>query len=131
MAEENQESRGVGRPRHEPTEATRSQVKSLAAYGAPQEFIASEVGICVRSLSTHYRAELDHGMDAANVKIAQTLFKKATEGGDTTALIWWEKTRVGMKETVVNEHKGAVPTISADMDPKEAAAAYAGTINDE
>ena len=29
-------------------------------------------------------------------------------GGDTTALIWWSKTRMGWKETNVTEHQGNV-----------------------
>ena len=44
----------------------------------------------------------------ANSAVAQSLFKKATGDGpqSVAAAIFWAKTRMGWKETVVNEHGG-------------------------
>lgn len=52
----------------------------------------------VDSLDRHCRRELDNGALNVNAKIGGKLFQKAM-GGDTTALIFWAKTRMGWKET--------------------------------
>lgn len=92
-------SRG-GRPPHQPTEATRKQVKALAAYGIPQEEIGRVIGVSKPTLERHYREELDRGELEANAKVAESLFRKATgEGAQAvTAAIFWLKTRARWKE---------------------------------
>ena len=89
-----------GRPPHQPTEATRKQVKALAAYGIPQEEIGKVVGVSKPTLERHYREELDRGELEANAKVAESLFKKATGDGSqaVTAAIFWLKTRARWKE---------------------------------
>jgi hypothetical protein len=89
-----------GRPPHEPTEATRKQVKALAAYGVPQDEIGRVIGISKPTLERHYRDELDRGEVEANAKVAESLFRKATGDGAqaVTAAIFWLKTRARWKE---------------------------------
>lgn len=97
-----------GRPKHEPTEASRKLVLTLAGYGVPQEEIARQVGINAETLRIHYRKELDSGTARANAQVAASLFRKATSDGpqSTAAAIFWMKTRAGWKETTVNQHVG-------------------------
>jgi hypothetical protein len=56
----------------------------------------------------HFREEIDTGAARANARVAAYLFEVATgQRGDgsaaTTAAIFWCKTRLRWKETVVNE----------------------------
>lgn len=108
-----------GRPPHEPTDAMRKQVETMAGFGIPQVDIARSLGIHDETLRTHYRDELDLGVVKANSAVAQSLYKKATGDGaqSVTAGIFWLKTRAGWKETLVNEHTGTMVVISsADAD---------------
>jgi len=77
---------GVGRPAHQPTDQNRLQVKTLAAVGIRHEDIAVKLGISADTLTKYYRQ---------------------AKNGNTTAMIFWLKTRAGWKETQVNEHTGA------------------------
>jgi hypothetical protein len=93
---------------HQPDEASRRQVEALAGYGVPETGIADMVGIDPKTLRKHYRHELKIGHTKANSAVAQSLFRKATGEGhqSVTAAIFWAKTRMGWKETVVTEHAG-------------------------
>lgn len=87
-----------GRPPHEPTEKSRATVKAMSAYGIPQNQIARVLDIHDETLRIHYRDELDLGVIEANAKVAETLFQQGVRDGNTTALIWWTKSRMGWKE---------------------------------
>lgn len=93
---------------HEPTPQLRGQVEAMTGYGIKAEDIARSLGICHVTLRKYYREELDNGAVKANAKVAESLFKKATGDGSqsVTAAIFWAKTRMGWKETLVNEHTG-------------------------
>ncbi|NBW17969.1 MAG: hypothetical protein EBR82_59355 [Caulobacteraceae bacterium] len=97
---------GVGRPPHQPTDQARLQVKTLAAVGVRHEDIASKLSISADTLTKYYRQELDDGRIDANAQIAKSLYEQA-KSGNTTAMIFWLKTRAGWKETQVNEMTGA------------------------
>lgn len=99
--------RGAGRPTHEPTEKTRAKVKALSAYGTPQEQIARALDIHRETLAKYYRDELDLGVIEANAKVAETLFNQGVRDGNTTALIWWTKSRMGWKERQEIAHMDA------------------------
>ena len=88
---------------HEPTEEVREMVKNMSGIGLPQGTIGSMLGIDEKTLRKYYRHELDHGASMANAQIGGALFKKAM-GGDTAALIFWCKTRMGWSETTKIEH---------------------------
>lgn len=91
---------------HRPTEQTRSLVKTLSAVGIRYEDIASKLDITDDTLRKHYRKELDEGRIDANASIGQTLFQQA-KNGNTTAAIFWLKTRAQWKETDRVEITGA------------------------
>ena len=94
----------LGAPPFEPTDDERKLVEQMSAVGIPQESIARVVrdGIDPKTLRKHFRHELDTAAIRANAKVGGTLFNKAMSG-DTTAAIWWSKTRMGWKETNVTE----------------------------
>jgi hypothetical protein len=101
-----------------PTKEQRDNVESLTGYGIPHEEICRLVinprtgcPIDDKTLRRHFRSELETGYVKANAKVAQSLYQQATGGGDWTKAIpscgiWWSKTRMGWKETSVNEHTG-------------------------
>ena len=84
---------------HVPTERSRGEVAALVSFGNTQEEIAAHIGICVDTLAKYYRDELDNSVVRANAKVANRLFRKATEGDDLTAMIFWLKTRAKWRET--------------------------------
>lgn len=100
----------AGRPSHKPTDQTRRTVESMSAYGIPQEDIAAVIGVDSKTLRKHYRVELDTAEAKANARVAETLYRKATDaemsGPSVTAAIFWLKTRAGWKETDRLEHSG-------------------------
>ncbi len=98
----------MARPRHQPVDVHRRQVEAMAGFGLPEADIAKVIGIDAKTLRKHYREELDIAHVKANSAVAQSLFKKATGDGPqlVTAAIFWCKTRMGWKETVLNEHAG-------------------------
>jgi len=88
---------GISKP-HEPTEWTRAEVCALTSFGNTQEDIANYLDIHVNTLLKYYRDELDNSVIRANAKVAAKLFKKATEGDDLSAMIFWLKTRARWRE---------------------------------
>lgn len=98
----------VSNPAHQPTDADRAKVKAMSAYGIPQEQIARVFDIDSKTLRLHYRDELDLGVIEANAQVAKTLFSQATKEGNTTAAIWWTKSRMGWKEKQDVEHSGGI-----------------------
>ena len=95
----------MGRPTHEPTEKTRIEVNTLASVGTPQDEIAKYIGVDRKTLTKHYRDELDRAMIGANAQVARRLFKQ-TEN-NTAAAIFWLKCRAGWVDTQKVEMTGA------------------------
>jgi len=95
----------VGPPTFKPTDEQRLRIEQGAAIGIPQEDMAKLLGIDAKTLRKHFREELDNGSTKANMVVGGALFNKA-KGGDTSALIFWAKTRMGWKETNTTEHTG-------------------------
>lgn len=95
---------GAGRSTFRPTDEQRELVNQLAAFGLRHADItlfvkgASGKPISEPTLLKNFKAELDTGKLKANVKIAQTLYKKAA-AGDTTSIIFWLKSQAGWKDT--------------------------------
>lgn len=90
---------------HLPTKATRDTVSLHALVGTPQTTIAKVLGIDAKTLRKNYRDELDYALAKANATIGGTLFNKA-KGGDTSAMIFWLKTRAGFREKAEETEKG-------------------------
>lgn len=89
----------------EPTDAERRAIKHYVTLGYTQEQIGALIGKSADSLQRYCRHELDTGALEVNAQIGGKLFQKAMQG-DTAALIFWAKTRLGWKETVRNELSG-------------------------
>jgi hypothetical protein len=96
---------GKGRPPHLPTADTRIKVYTLSTVGTRHEDIASVLNISHDTLVKYYKDELDKGRIEANASVAETLFKQAKEG-NTTAMIFWLKSRAKWKETSQHEISG-------------------------
>lgn len=90
----------VGQKPYVPTPADRNTVTNMAAAGIKQDRIAACLGtdgISTATLTKYFRRELDVSMDMANATIASTLFQQA-KAGNTTAMIFWLKTRARWRE---------------------------------
>jgi hypothetical protein len=96
---------GKGRPPHLPTADTRIKVYTLSTVGTRHEDIASVLNISHDTLVKYYKEELDKGRIEANASVAETLFKQAKEG-NTTAMIFWLKSRAKWKESTQHEISG-------------------------
>lgn len=82
---------------HEPTEATKAEVRALASMGIPHDQIATYIGIDKKTLYKYYRVVLDKAKIQANMKMAQCLFQQA-QNGSTPAAIFWLKIQAGWNE---------------------------------
>jgi len=96
---------GKGRPPHLPNDTTRNRVFILSTVGTRHEDIATVLNISHDTLVKYYKEELDKGRIEANASVAETLFKQAKEG-NTTAMIFWLKSRAKWKETSQHEISG-------------------------
>jgi hypothetical protein len=94
-----------GRPPHLPNADTRNKVFMLSTVGTRHEDIATVLGISADTLTKYYHDELAKGRIEANASVAETLFKQAKEG-NTTAMIFWLKSRAKWKETSQHEISG-------------------------
>ena len=87
----------MSRNPHEPSKESRQLVQLHATIVTTQVIIADIIGIDVKTLTKYYRTELDQAVAQANASVGGALFNKA-KGGDTTAMIFWMKTRAGWRE---------------------------------
>ena len=106
---------GISKP-HEPTDKTRGEVVALVSFGNTQEEIAGHLGICEDTLAKYYREELDNSVVRANAKVAAKLFRKATEGDDLSAMIFWLKTRAKWREKDNSDQTPAAKLFEALID---------------
>jgi hypothetical protein len=90
----------------QPTDDQRRQVLTMTGFGILQEEIANALEIDRKTLTKHFRRELDTGMTVANVRVAQALYQNAVQHNNVAAQIWWTKTRMGWKDTSVIENTG-------------------------
>jgi hypothetical protein len=104
-AETETDKAGKGRPPHLPNDDTRIKVYTLSTVGTRHEDIASVLSISHDTLVKYYKEELDKGRIEANASVAETLFKQAKEG-NTTAMIFWLKSRAKWKESTQHEISG-------------------------
>lgn len=110
----------AGRKSHQPTKLLQDTVSLHAMVGTPQALIAELVGVSEKILRKYYRSELDHAIAKANATIGGALFNKA-RGGDTTAQIFWMKTRAGWRETKPeDELDGEAPSLNISFSVNEA-----------
>lgn len=76
----------------------------MTAIGIPQEDVAKVIGIDVKTLYKYYREELDTAMIKANAAVGGKLYQKCMQG-DTASILFWMKTKMGWKETSVQEQQ--------------------------
>lgn len=95
-----------GRPRIPFDGSDKDKVRLLARAGTRHDIIAGIMGCSVDTLTRRFADELSDGLEHANALVGATLFANAM-GGDLTAIIWWEKTRAGMRDIARHEHTGA------------------------
>ena len=86
-----------GRRAYEPTPEDRLKVARMARLGFPQTDIAKVFAMAPKSLRKHFREELKISGIEATVDVIETLYKMATSGTNTTASIFWAKTRGGFR----------------------------------
>lgn len=95
---------------HRVTNQKRAEVAAMSMWGIQQRDIAATLKISIPTLHRYYKRQLREGQAAGRAKIAQTLFHKGVVKGDTGALIFLAKARLGWREDqrveVVN---GSVP----------------------
>ena len=102
-----------GRPRHEPTEATRRQVIEFSAMGLTNLQVSKLLGISSVTLARNYREELDTAEARANFNVANNLYNIATDPtnkSSASAAMFWMKTRARWRESNrldEMEHKAA------------------------
>ena len=108
----------------QPTDEQRRTVLSMTGFGIPVEDIAKVIinpntnsSICKQTMYNYFKTEIETGHVKANSKVAESLYKQAIDG-NTTASIWWTKTRMGWKETNVHEVGGELK-ISWDEIPDD------------
>jgi hypothetical protein len=91
------------------TAGQRKTVRAMSGFGVPQEEIATFFDIDPKTLRKHFRLELDKGGTEATAKVAQSLFRMATEGNNVAAAIFWMKARAGWSDRQRVEHGFAGP----------------------
>ncbi|HNN29853.1 MAG TPA: helix-turn-helix domain-containing protein [Agitococcus sp.] len=106
----------MSKPLHQPTEKTRAEIVALRSYGVPIKEVAAYIGIDDKTLYKYYKDELDNSAIKANANVGKFLYQAASGQALTTgatysdcvrAAMFWAKTRMGWKETNVQEHTGA------------------------
>lgn len=100
----------MARPKLQPTGEERRLVKSLAAFGIPQEDITRRLGIrSLKTLRKYYRDELDGGSLEANFAVAKTMYGMATSGRHPIASMYWLNNRAGWNPRFAYELPAAAP----------------------
>ena len=101
---------------HIPTDKTRAEIIALRSYGVPIKEVAAYIGIDDKTLYKYYKDELENSAIKANANVGKFLYQAASGQALTTgatysdcvrAAMFWAKTRMGWKETNVQEHTGA------------------------
>ena len=93
-------------------------VESLAGMVIPDADICRMVlhegqPIGETTLKNHFRAELSQGRAKIRVRHAMALMK-AIDDGNVTAMIWWDKTRNGIREKIGLD----VPPVAPEGQPQ-------------
>jgi len=106
----------MSKPLHQPTDKTRAEIIALRSYGVPIKEVAAYIGIDDKTLYKYYKDELENSAIKANANVGKFLYQAAsgqalatgaTHSDCVRAAMFWAKTRMGWKETNVQEHTGA------------------------
>ena len=105
----------MSKPLHQPTDKTRAEIIALRSYGVPIKEVGAYIGIDDKTLYKYYKDELENSAIKANANVGKFLYQAASGQALTTgatysdcvrAAMFWAKTRMGWKETNVQEHTG-------------------------
>lgn len=88
---------GKGRPVIKRSEDLAKRIRGMAAVGVPQEDIAKTTEMSVETLVKLYGQELKTAAIEANTQVAGKLYQQCMEG-NTSAMIFWLKTRARWRE---------------------------------
>ena len=103
-------------PPHVPTDKIRAEIVALRSYGVPIKEVAAYIGIDDKTMYKYYRPELEQSAMKANANVGKFLYQAASGQALATgatysdcvrAAMFWAKTRMGWKETNVQEHTDA------------------------
>lgn len=78
----------MGRPSFEPTDHNRQTVRILKANGNSNRVIALIVGCDEKTLTKHFREELDSGFDHVKGQIGAAVVRQALQGNIPAAKFW-------------------------------------------
>ncbi len=93
---------------HVPNEDTKQLVSELKAFGNTHEQIASILKITPETLLKHYRELLDNASALMGHKVAKNLVRKAIDDNDTSAMMFYLKTRCRWREKDKEEDKSSL-----------------------
>jgi DNA-binding NarL/FixJ family response regulator len=68
-------------------------IQVASACGLSPKAIAKEFGLQESTLLTHYREDLDHGLEVANAKVAKVFFDLAISGEHPSLTAKWMELR--------------------------------------
>jgi hypothetical protein len=105
--------RGPGRPKHEPTDQMRGEVRAYATIGTPHKDIALLINLSLETLLKHYPEELAMGKARGIAQVAKTLYECATVLKQPWAVCFYLKVQAGWRETSVIQNQ----TLGADGNP--------------
>lgn len=102
---------------HEPTEETRQIVSRAAGLGLPIKQICALIGVSdPKVLDRYYKNDMIAGEAAVNIQVAKNLYDRTKK--DTTASIWWTKSRMGWRETAPIEDEKSMKGLRVNVIPK-------------
>jgi hypothetical protein len=90
-----------------PTPEERQTAITMAAVGVSRQQISVFFGVHNEALQRELGDEIDRAEVQAVAKVAQTLYRRATEGNDLGAAIFYLKARGGWRETPAIDLGGA------------------------
>jgi hypothetical protein len=80
--------RGPGRPEHVPDNRTRATVQVMYANGMSRRTIAKAIGCDPRTLTKHYRAQLEDAHDQVEAAMGVAIVASARQGAWGAARYW-------------------------------------------
>lgn len=94
---------------HIPDDKNRLIVTYMSAAGRPQDEIAGVLGMDQMTLRKYYRHELDHALGDMAKMVLGKLYKKIVVDEETAAILFFCKTRLGMKEMLNIDFPNGIP----------------------
>lgn len=79
---------GIQPNAHVPTLQTKSKVEALVAAGFTHEQIASNLNINNKTLTKHYKNELDNTMANRTIKLTESVYRDALKGDKQSRELW-------------------------------------------